>query len=41
MSGRDYAEEHGWWWTEYDAMLEEMKADADSGWEVVDAWVAH
>ncbi len=41
VTGTTYAEEHAWWWNEYDELIEEMKRKAGSGWEEVDAWVAH
>nr|AOR51850.1 glycosyl transferase family 8 protein [Phaffia rhodozyma] len=31
---------HGLWWLAYEDMLSQMKLDPESGWDVVDEWVA-
>ncbi|KAL7414295.1 nucleotide-diphospho-sugar transferase [Mrakia frigida] len=32
---------HGLWWDVYEKWLKEQKEQEGSGWEIVDAWVAH
>jgi len=32
---------HGIWWDVYEKWLKEQKEEEGSGWEIVDAWVAH
>lgn len=36
-----YAEEHKWWWTRYDEVIERLKQEGGEDWKLVDEHVAH